>query len=316
MSAAPHSHHHGHHHAHGHHHDHAPHDAADFGRAFAIGIALNLAFVAVETAAGLYAGSVALLADAGHNLSDVLGLVIAWGGAAIARRPAGPRFTYGFRRSTILAALVNALLLLFACGAIAWEAVHRLATPAPVASIAVIIVAALGIAVNAGTAWLFARGRKGDLNLRAAYAHMLADAGVSAAVVVSGLIVLMTGALWIDPVASLIVVAVILWGTWGLLRDSIDMVLDAVPPGIDAEAIGAALRGLAGVERLHDLHIWPMSTTEVALTARLVMPGGHPGDQFLNDAAHQLRHDFGVGHATLQIELSGTTTCPFHGARA
>ncbi len=296
----------------GHDHAHAHRDAADFGRAFAIGMALNLGFVAIEFLAGLQAHSVALVADAGHNLSDVLGLLIAWGGAAVARRPASTRFTYGWRRSTILAALVNALLLLFACGAIAWEAIRRLGAPPPVAGTTVIAVAAIGIAVNAATAWLFARGRAGDINIRAAYLHMAADAGVSAAVVVAGLLVLATGIRLIDPLASLLVVAVILWGTWRLLRDAVAMVLDAVPPGVDAAAIAEMLRGLGGVSRLHDLHIWPISTTEVALTARLVMPAGHPGDRFLHDVAHRLHDDFGIEHATLQIELAGDNPCPMH----
>lgn len=297
----------------GHHdHAHAHRDAVDFGRAFAIGMVLNLGFVGIEFVAGLRAHSVALVADAGHNLSDVLGLLIAWGGAAIARRPASTRFTYGWRRSTILAALVNALLLLFACGAIAWEAARRLAAPPPVAGGTVIAVAAIGIAVNVATAWLFARGRAGDINIRAAYLHMAADAAVSAAVVVAGLMVIATGIRLIDPLASLLVVAVILWGTWRLLRDAVAMVLDAVPPGVDAAAIAAMLGELEGVARLHDLHIWPISTTEVALTARLVMPAGHPGDGFLHDVAHRLHDDFGIEHSTLQIELTGDNPCPMH----
>ena len=297
----------------GHHdHAHAHRDAVDFGRAFAIGMVLNLGFVGIEFVAGLRAHSVALVADAGHNLSDVLGLLIAWGGAAIARRPASTRFTYGWRRSTILAALVNALLLLFACGAIAWEAARRLAAPPPVAGGTVIAVAAIGIAVNVATAWLFARGRAGDINIRAAYLHMAADAAVSAAVVVAGLMVIATGIRLIDPLASLLVVAVILWGTWRLLRDAVAMVLDAVPPGVDAAAIAAMLGELEGVARLHDLHIWPISTTEVALTARLVMPAGHPGDGFLHDVAHRLHDDFGIEHSTLQIELAGDNPCPMH----
>lgn len=299
--------------SHGHQHRHDP---ADFGRAFAIGVVLNLGFVGVEFVAGLIAGSVALIADAGHNLSDVLGLALAWGAAALARRPASPRFTYGMRRSTILAALANALALLFACGAIAWEAIHRFAEPQPVAGWTVIAVAAAGITVNSVTAALFARGRDRDLNRRAAYLHMLSDAVVSAAVVAAGALVLATGRQWIDPVTSLIVLAVILWSTWGLLRDAVAMALDAVPPGVDAAGIGAMLRALGGVEQLGDLHIWSMSTTEVALTARLVMPGGHPGDAFLQDVSQRLAHDFGISHTTIQIELSGGLACPMHGAAA
>lgn len=304
--------HHGHDHAHGHGHG----SATDFGRAFAIGVALNLAFVGVELVFGLFADSVALLADAGHNLSDVLGLVVAWGGAALARRPASPRFTYGLRKTTILAALANALFLLFACGGIAWEAARRFADPPSVAGATVMAVAACGIAVNAATAWLFARGRKGDINIRGAYLHMLSDAAVSAAVVVGGALVLLTNLVWIDPVMSLLVVAVILWSTWGLLRDSVGMALDAVPPNVDAAAIGSMLRTLDGVERLHDLHIWPISTTEVALTVRLVMPGGHPGDGFLRSVAHRLQHDFRVDHATIQIDLGEGDRCRLHGASA
>lgn len=310
-----HNHKHGHSHSHGHGHGHGhSHGPVDFGRAFAIGVALNLGFVGIEFSAGLIAGSVALLADAGHNLSDVLGLALAWGGAALARRPASPRFTYGMRRTTILAALANALVLLVACGGIAWEAIRRLAEPQPVGGWTVIVVAAAGIAVNGITAALFASGRDRDLNLRAAYLHMLSDAVVSAAVVVAGALVLATGWAWIDPVVSLIVLAVILWGTWGLLRDSVVMALDAVPPGVDAHAIGDMLRAQGGVEELCDLHIWSMSTTEVALTARLVMPGGHPGDAFLREISQRLAHDFGVGHTTIQIELAGGRACPMHSA--
>ncbi len=304
----------GHSHAHGHAHGHG--DAPDFGRAFALGVALNLGFVGVELVFGLLADSVALLADAGHNLSDVLGLVVAWGGAALARRPASPRFTYGLRKTTILAALANALFLLFACGGIAWEAARRFAEPPHVSGGVVMAVAAVGIAVNAATAWLFASGRHGDINVRAAYLHMLSDAAVSAAVVVAGGLVLLTGWAWIDPATSLVVVAVILWGTWGLLRDSVNMALDGVPTSVDAKAVDAMLRGLNGVDRLNDLHIWPISTTEVALTVRLVMPGGHPGDTFLHDVAHRLRHDFRVDHATIQIDLDGANPCLLHGATA
>ncbi|WP_066651624.1 MULTISPECIES: cation diffusion facilitator family transporter [Sphingomonas] len=301
----------GHHH---HAHDHGV--VVDFGRAFALGVALNLGFVAIELTCGLLAGSVALLADAGHNLSDVLGLAVAWGGAALARRPASPRFTYGLRKSSILAALANALFLLLACGGIGWEAARRFADPPPVPGGVVMAVAAVGIAVNAVTAWLFASGRHGDINIRAAYLHMVSDAAVSAAVVVAGGLVLLTGWAWIDPAASLVVVAVILWGTWGLLRDSIGMALDAVPTSVDAGAVGIMLRGLDGVERVHDLHIWPISTTEVALTVRLVMPGGHPGDAFLHAVEERLEHDFGVDHSTIQIGLGGADACQLHGAWA
>ncbi|MEP9403437.1 cation diffusion facilitator family transporter [Sphingomonas sp. VNH70] len=294
-----HGHGHGHDHGHGHGHGHAP---ADFGRAFLIGTLLNLGFVAIEATAGFWTNSVALLADAGHNLSDVLGLLIAWGGAELAKRPASKRFTYGLGASTILAALANALVLLLAVGAILWEAVRRLGDPTPVAGMPVVWVALAGIAVNLGTALLFARGRHGDVNIRGAYLHMAADAAVSAGVVVAGLLILWTGATWIDPVVSLIVVVVILFGTWGLLSESLLLALQAVPRGLDAAAVEAALTRLPGVTRVHDLHIWPMSTTQTALTAHLVMPGGHGGDAFLATAAHMLEHDFAIGHATLQIE--------------
>lgn len=308
--AQAHAHPHSHSHPHAHHHGHAP---ADFGRAFAIGIALNLGFVGVEVAAGLWSGSVALLADAGHNASDVLGLAIAWGGATLARRPATPRFTYGWGSATILAALANALFLLVAAGGIALEAVQRFAHPQPVGGATIITVAGAGIAVNALTAWLFASGRRSDLNIRGAYLHMLADAAVSAAVVVAGVLVLLTGAAWIDPLTSLGVVAMILWSTWGLLREALALALAAVPQRVDAAGVAAMLAGLPGVARLHDLHIWAMSTTEVALTARLVMPAGHPGDAFLRNAAERLHQGFGIDHATLQIELEGGGACPVHG---
>lgn len=299
--------HHGHHHHdhHGHHH-HVP---ADFGRAFAIGTALNIAFVVVEAGFGFAAGSVALLADAGHNLSDVLGLLVAWGAATLAKRPASGRFTYGLKSSSILAALANGVLLLVAVGAILWEAVRRLADPPPVQAGALIWVAAAGIVVNTATALLFARGRHGDLNIRGAYLHMAADALVSAGVVIAGLVILATGWRWVDPVVSLVIVAVILLGTTGLLRDALTMALQAVPPNIDPDAVRTMLAGLPGVEWVHDLHIWPMSTTENALTAHLVMPGGHPGDAFLADVQHRLAHDHNIGHATLQIELADAGPC-------
>jgi cobalt-zinc-cadmium efflux system protein len=295
----------GHHHHHDHGHSYAP---GNFGRAFAIGITINLAYVGIEAIAGLTTGSMALLADAGHNLSDVLGLAVAWAGLRLAQRPASARFTYGLKRSGILAALFNGVLLLFACGAIAVEAVRRLADPQPVPGTVIMAVAAGGILVNGITAWLFARGRAGDVNIRGAYLHMLADAGVSAAVVVSGLIILKTQAYWIDPALSLVVVAVILRGTWGLLRESVAMALDAVPDGIDAQAVADFLKSRPGVVTVHDLHIWPMGTTDTALTAHLVMPDGHPGDAALAALAHDLEHRFGIDHATIQIE-TGAADC-------
>ncbi len=303
---AHHEHDHGQGHAHGGHgHIHAP---ASFGRAFAIGIALNLGFVIVEGGYGFATGSMALLADAGHNLSDVLGLVVAWVGATLARRPPGGRFTYGLRGSTILAALLNALLLLLAVGAIMLEAVRRFGDPVAVPGGTVMVLAAIGILVNGGTALLFAGGRKGDINIRGAYLHMAADAAVSAGVVLAGLAILLTGATWIDPIVSLVIAAVIFWGTWGLLRESVTMSLAAVPEGIELDDVRAALTALPGVARVHDLHVWPMSTTEVALTAHLVMPDGYPGEDFLHDAQHRLEHRFRIHHSTLQIE-TGQAIC-------
>ena len=296
-------HHHGHSHdhGHGHHHGHA-HAPASFDRAFAIGIALNIAYVVAEAGAGMWTGSVALLADAGHNLSDVLGLAVAWGGAALARSAPTKRFTYGLKGSTILAALANALFLLVALGAIVLEAVQRLDDPPIVAGLTVSIVASIGIAVNALTAWLFARGRKGDINIRGAYLHMVSDAAVSAGVVVAGIVIWFTGIGWIDPLVSLVIAALILWQTWGLLRETVEMSLAAVPRAIDYDAVTTALLALPGVAKVHDLHIWPMSTTEPVLTAHLVIPGGYPGDTFLTTARAMLHDRFAIGHATLQVE--------------
>jgi cobalt-zinc-cadmium efflux system protein len=291
---------------HGHAHVHA---RASFGMVFAVGIGLNLTFVAVEFTYGVIANSVALIADAGHNLSDVLGLVIAWIATVLTKRAPSSRYTYGLGGSSILAALFNAMLLLVAVGAIAWEAVLRLFHPEPVASGTVMIVAAVGIIVNGVTAALFASGRKGDLNIRGAFLHMLADAAVSAGVVVAGLVMLYTGWLWLDPLTSLVIVAVIVWGTWSLLRDSLAMSVDAVPQSIDPQVVRSYLASCAGVAAVHDLHIWPLSTTENALTAHLVFPAGHPGDEFLLTAATELKQRFGIGHATLQIEISEQTAC-------
>jgi cobalt-zinc-cadmium efflux system protein len=300
-------HHHGPKHGHGHGHG-ATHAPADYGPAFAIGVTLNLGFVVVEVAAGLLSGSMALLADAGHNLSDVLSLALAWGASVLAKRPPGGRFTYGFKSSTILAALANAGLLLVAIGGIAFETLHRIAAPPAVEGRTMMIVAGIGIAINAGTALLFARGRKHDINIRAAFLHMTADALVSLGVVLAGALILLTGARWIDPVASLVIVLVIAWGTWGLLKDSVALGLNAVPAHIDEAAVRARMAALPGVARVHDLHIWPMSTTEAALTAHLVMPEGHPGDAFLHDLAHELDHHHGIGHATVQVE-TGSHEC-------
>ncbi len=295
-------------------HDHHAHDGhghapASYGKAFAIGIALNIAFVLVEAGYGFVGNSVALLADAGHNLSDVLGLVIAWVAVILSKRPPTARFTYGLRSSSQLAALFNAVILMIAAGAIGWESVTRLLDPPPVAGTIVMAVAAIGILVNGVTAALFASGRKGDLNIKGAYLHMLSDAAVSAGVVIAGALILFTGWLWLDPLISLAVVAVIVWGTWGLLRESLAMTLNAVPPSINAAKVGDFLRGRHGVTEVHDLHIWPISTTEAAMTVHLVMPGGHPGDEFLRTTADALKHDHGIGHVALQVELDGDH-CP------
>ncbi|MEL7687652.1 cation diffusion facilitator family transporter [Citromicrobium bathyomarinum] len=292
---------HDHSHAHGHSHGHS-HAPADFGRAFAIGIALNTAFVIVEATFGYISGSMALVADAGHNLSDVLGLLIAWGASAAAKRPPSPRFTYGLKSSTILAALANAALLMVAIGAILFETIDRLLDPVEPEGWTMIWVAGVGIVINTATALLFVSGRKDDLNIRGAFLHMAADALVSVGVVVAGAAILLTGAIWIDPLTSLVILAVIGWGTWGLARDSLKLGLLGVPEGIDEAAVRATLESEPGVTEVHDLHIWPMSTTETALTAHLVIPEGHPGDAFLAEVAHRLSHDHNIGHATLQIE--------------
>jgi cobalt-zinc-cadmium efflux system protein len=288
-------------HSHGNDHAHgvAP---ANFDRAFAIGVVLNSAFVLFEAGFGLWSGSMALLADAGHNLSDVLSLLIAWGASWMAQKPPSARYTYGYKSSSILAALANAGLLLVAVGAILFETVDRLFSPAPVEGWTMIAVAGVGIVVNTATALLFVRGRKHDINIRGAFLHMAADALVSLGVVIAGALILVTGALWIDPATSLVIVLVIGWGAWGLLKDSVKMGLLAVPEKIDEAAVRSYLGGLPGVAAAHDLHIWPMSTTETALTVHLVMPAGHPGDAFLHDLAHELEHRFSIEHATVQVE--------------
>lgn len=297
---------HGHGHAHGHHH-HAP---ASFGRAFAIGIALNAAYVLAEIGWGLAANSLALLSDAVHNAGDVLALAAAWGAAYLARRLPNARFTYGLRRSSILVALGNAMVLLIATGGIAWEALYRLTDPGPVAATTVMIVAAIGIAINGGTAALFARGRKGDLNIRAAYQHMLADAMVSAGVVVGGALVFVTGWSVLDPIVALAVSAAIVWGTWSTLRDSVWMALDGVPAGIDTGAVAAHLAAWPGVTAVHDLHIWPISTTETALTVHLVHPDATQDDAMLHAVRASLHDRFGIGHATIQLESEdGACVC-------
>jgi cobalt-zinc-cadmium efflux system protein len=288
---------------HRHAHRHA-HGQLDYGRAFAIGIALNLVYVLGEAVGGIFSGSLALLADAGHNLSDVLSLSLSWGAAVLSRRRPSGRFTYGLRSSSILAALANAIILLLVTGGIAWEAVGRFSDPVPVYSTVVIWVAAAGILVNGVTALLFASGSQRDLNLKSAFLHMAADTLVTASVVAAGIAIALTGWLWLDPAVSLVVSAVIVVGTWSLMKSAIGLALDAVPEGVDAAAVRAHLLGTPGVTGLHDLHIWGMSTTETALTCHLVMQGGHPGDAMLNGIAQQLHDRFRIHHATIQIELA------------
>ncbi len=298
----------GHAHGHDHSHGHAHGEPADFGRAFAVGIGLNLAFVIVETVFGFLAGSMALVADAGHNLSDVLGLMVAWAGATMARRSASRRFTYGFKKASILAALANALFLMVAIGAIAAEAVRRLFQPAPAEGMTVIIVASVGILINGFTALLFARGRNHDINIRGAYLHMAADAGVSAAVVVSGFLILWTGQYWVDPAMSLVIAGVIFWGSFSLLKESVWMSLAGVPSSIDLDEVEAELERLEAVTAVHDLHVWPLSTTENALTVHLVSPEG-TSDVLLNRARTMLHDRFGIEHSTIQIERTHPAHC-------
>ena len=283
---------------------------ANMNRAFAIGVALNLGFVGVEAVYGVLANSLALLADAGHNFSDVLSLLFAWGATTMAKRVPTLRFTYGLRSTTILAALGNAMLLLVVMGGIVWESVGRLSASSPVESWVVIWVALAGVLINAATAVMFMRGRKDDLNIRGAYLHMASDAMVSLGVVVAGVVMLSTGWLWLDPVVSLVIAGFILVGTWGLLRESIQLALQAVPTGVDPIAVRQHLCALPGVQEVHDLHIWGMSTTETALTAHLVIPAGHPGDDFLASIVHDIEHRFNISHATLQVETAtGSEPC-------
>lgn len=296
---------HGHDHTHGH-HGHAHGDPHQAGRAFALAIGLNAVFVAVEFSYGLIANSTALLADAGHNLSDVLGLALAWGAAMLSRRAPSERFTFGLRGSSILAALTNATLLLVACGGIGWEAMRRFADPPAVASNLVMVVAAIGIVINGASAWLFAAGSKHDMNLRGAFLHLAADAAVSLGVVIGGLLMRQTGWYWVDPALSLMIVAVILASTWGMLRQSLELALAAVPPHVDVAAVRSYLGGLPGVSDVHDLHIWALSTTETALTVHLVTPTGVPGDAFMDGVAHELEERFSIHHSTLQVERGDT----------
>ncbi|MFN4922515.1 MULTISPECIES: cation diffusion facilitator family transporter [Bradyrhizobium] len=262
-----------------------------------------------EAVYGYLGNSTALMADAGHNLSDVLGLVMAWAASVAAKRAPSGRFTYGLKGASILAALANAVFLLVATGAIGWESILRLYEPEPVAGLTVMVVAAIGIVVNGATAMLFASGRKGDINIQGAFLHMAGDAAVSAGVVASAALILWTGWLWLDPGMSLVICAVILWSTWSLLRGSVAMSLSAAPAGTDMDAVRSFLLQRPGVAKIHDLHIWPISTTETAITCHLVVPAGHPGDEFLMEAARLLRTEHKIGHATLQIETDENNAC-------
>src|SRR5215467_11321004 len=293
----------GHHAGHGHGHSHGP---ASYGRAFAIGVTLNLLIVAAELVFGYLANSLSLISDAAHNFTDVIGLLLAWGGAWLAARQPTARYTYGFRRASILAALGNAALLLVATGGILIEAFHRFQNPEPIATGTVMAVAALGILINGATAVMFMSGRKDDLNIKGAFLHMVGDAGVSLGVVLGAALLSATGWLWLDPAISVVIALAILLSSWGLARDSVNLALDAIPREINHEAVQSYLRSLPGVSEVHDLHIWAMSTTETALTAHLVRPGAGLDDRLLYDTARELARRFGIGHATLQIEAGDT----------
>lgn len=298
-----------HHHDHGHsHHAHHAHSFEAANRAFMVGVGLNLAFVAIEAGFGFYANSLSLLADAGHNFSDVIGLLAAWGAMTLARKSPTPRFTYGMRGSTILAALANAMLLLIAVGGIAWESVRRLAQPVAPDETAIVWVALAGVVVNLATALMLMRGSKHDLNQRGAFLHMVADAAISASVAVTGIVMIWTGWLWLDPVIGLVIALVIMAGTWGLLKQSLRLSLHAVPDSIDPAEVLAFLSRSECVRAVHDLHIWGMSTTETALTVHLIVGDVHPGNEFLSRLAADLEHRFGIGHATIQVELDGAAS--------
>lgn len=297
-------------HAHGHDHHHGhDHTPTNFGRSFALATGLNLVLVAGEVFYGLTTNSLALLADAGHNFGDAMGLLLAWGAYAIADWSPNSRYTYRLRAASILAAFANGIMLVFATGVIAWEAVQRFSEPQPVASGTVIIVAAVAVLINGVSAWLLSHGSKSDLNMRGAFLHMVADAAVSVAVIIAAVGIIYTGWHWLDPVASLLISAVILWGTWGLLRESFQLSLNAAPVSVDLAAVRRYLENLPEVAAIHDLHIWAVSTTETALTCHLVMPGGHPGDEFLHRVARELQHDFEICHPTLQIETGAPGAC-------
>ncbi|MGZ3368948.1 MAG: cation diffusion facilitator family transporter [Caulobacteraceae bacterium] len=308
-----HDHDHDHHHGHGHHHGHHHHGPGDLGdKRYLIGIVLNLAIVVAEAVAGIFGNSTALFADASHNLSDVLGLALAGGAAWLAAKPPGARRTYGYGKATVFAALINGLLLVFASGAIVWEAVHRFVQPEPVNSKLVMITAGLGVVINGLTAVMFMRGREGDANVRAAFLHMAGDALISVGVIVAGLLVMLTGAQWIDPAASVVIVLVILWGTFDLLREAADMALDAAPRSVDVGRLRAYLCGQPGVEDVHDLHVWSMGAASSAMTAHLVMPEVADNDAFLQKLCKDMDRKFGVDHATFQIERQHFDCHPDH----
>ncbi|WP_445248201.1 cation diffusion facilitator family transporter [Microcoleus sp. OTE_8_concoct_300] len=293
---------------HPHEHSHSP---KTYNRAFLIGTSLNVSFVLVEAWFGVITHSLALLADAGHNLSDVLGLLLAWAASYLVQRPPSRKYTYGLRRSSILAALLNAILLLLTMGGITWEAIRRLQEPSPIAGDTVILVAGIGVVINTITALLFMSGREGDMNIRGAFLHMAADALVSVGVVLAGIAILLTGWLWFDPVISLAIVVIIVVGTWNLFKDSLELILDGVPKQIEPIAVRTFLQELQGVTQVHDLHIWAISTAETALTAHLVIPEGYTGDRFLTDTCEALHTHFGIDHSTLQIETGNPDyPCP------
>jgi len=296
---------HHHHHAHGHVHEHA---IEATNRAFVVGVILNLSFVLVETGYGISANSLSLLADAGHNFSDVIALLAAWGAMLLSKRLPSPRFTYGLRGSTILVALANAMLLLIAVGGIAWESVRRFTQPSVMNETTVIWVALTGVVINAVTAFMLMGGSKHDLNMRGAFLHMAADAVISLSVALAGAVMLWTGWLWLDPAVSLVIAILIFWGTWDLFKQSLKLSLHAVPEAIDPEDVQRFLAAWPCVQAVHDLHIWGMSTTETALTVHLVVGADHPGNDYLHTLAHELEHQFGISHATIQVELGNTDT--------
>lgn len=293
-----------------HQHSHKP---KDYNRAFAIGVALNVVFVVIEAGYGIATGSLALIADAGHNLSDVIGLLLAWGANFLSGKPPTEKRTYGFRKLTIMASLASAILLLFALGCITWEAIGRLFHPKPIEGITVIVVAAIGVVINTITALLFISGQKHDLNIKGAFLHMAADAAISLGVVIAGAVIMATGWLWMDPVVSLLIVVVILAGTWPLLRDSVNLAIDSVPRGIDILGIRDYLASLENVAQIHDLHVWAMSTTEVALSVHLIISDDSWDNNFLSNLQQELLDRFGIAHATIQIERPNDTPCMLNG---